>query len=1338
MIPFGLCASVIEHSAGFVVRPLGIEKGLSSNYVVDITQDRNGFMWFATEEGLNRFDGSRFYTYYKKSDGTGLSGNELNRLLADPHDPVIWIGTQRDGLNAYNYVTDRFTHYRHQANDPHSLITDDVTDIALARDGNLWISTYWDGIELLNKKTGRFTHFNRKTVRHLVSNQAWTVMDAGGDFIYVGHVQAGLSIINTRTHTARNFRHNSVQPGSLSDDNINCLYQDRNGHVWVGTDDGLDLFDPIKEEFIHIDSQGRLRRKVYAITEMADGQLYVGTEFGGIVIVNPSHSVAGGNHFPVTGQIAEGPLPTNLSGSTIRSLFQDRYHNIWVGFYGAGVNFISSQLPTIGQINYSIYKEDTHLTNKTVFGVATDRTGQLWLGTDGGGLNVFSPDKRRIAEYPTEAGTCVQAAYCDSRGTLWFGSYNQGARVKTSGGGFALVEGLPANADVREFHEDGRGRIWIATSAGIYVADIVTHRVTNYYSLNREQVRSISTDHIGRVWVGTFGNGLRVYSPSMKQLRSFSVSSRFPSNNVNHLLCDRQGRMWASTGNGIVLFPDRRSWQYKVYNQTHGLNNAHIRALAEDRKGNIWASTNKGISCLLKGDSTFVNYSYRDNLPMGNFNDASVAIQTDGTLVFGSTEGVAYFHPERLLSRREAPEVMITAAILPSNIDGKEDSIINLIGKQQLKLTYKENTFSLRFNIQNYALADRVEYAYMLRGTNDEWVDLHVNEVTLRDLPYGDYELLVKCRLRNQPWGSRYASIDLRITPPFWLSWPAKLLYALLAVAIVVALLRFYNRKIRLEYLYQSEKRSHEHEQELNQERLRFYTNITHELRTPLTLIMGPLADIAHDSQIPKEAKHKLAVIHGSAERLNNLINQLLEFRKTETENRRLCVSRGNIVSCVHETCLKYEELNRKDLVNIRFVQSDEPINIYFDKEVVTVVVDNLVSNAIKYTDRGEITITVERRHREQQNLVEITVADTGHGISAEALPHIFERFYQENGHYQASGTGIGLALVKKLVDLHHGTITVDSTPGQGSTFRVTLNADAVYPDSLHQEGDADREKEVLQPSVAIASEPETAGKELPIVVVVEDNKDIRDYIAESFATHYDVRTAENGRAGLALAFDVTPDIIISDIMMPVMDGNELCRRLKADVRTSHIPVILLTAKDAISAKEEGYEAGADSYLTKPFTSSLLEARVRNLLQQRRLLLQSVTRQSADSVEQKREQLRAALNEIDRQFYDKVNGFIEARISGDVDVNYLADNLNMSASTLYRKMRAITGVSTNEYIRQYKMHYAEKLLLEGKWSISEVSFMVGINSVPYFRKCFKDEFGMLPSEYIKKFMPSDQ
>lgn len=547
--------------------------------------------------------------------------------------------------------------------------------------------------------------------------------------------------------------------------------------------------------------------------------------------------------------------------------------------------------------------------------------------------------------------------------------------------------------------------------------------------------------------------------------------------------------------------------------------------------------------------------------------------------------------------------------------------------------------------------------------------------------------------------------------------------------------LRIYQRHLRLKFELKAEKVNHEKEQKLNEERLRFFTNITHELRTPLTLILGPLDDISHSSDITKAVKHKLAVIYQSAVRLNELITQILEFRKTETDNRQLRVVKANVVDAVHEVSLKYEELAQKPDVAIKFVAPENPIMMYIDKEVIAIILDNLVSNAIKYTDQGNIDISVERRRSGERHLVDITVSDTGHGISATALPHIFDRYYQENGPHQASGTGIGLSLVKKLVTLHHGEVKVESNLEQGTSFIVTLDENEIYPDALRGDENAsaklqgnDTASGVLNLEEAVLSVEN--GK--PLLLVVEDNREILDYVAESFIDEFDVLKAGDGRDGLALALNKVPDVIISDVMMPNMDGNAMCRALKKDIRTSHIPIILLTAKDSFEAKEKGYDSGADSYITKPFTHLLLRSRILNLLQQRRRDKMLIQESKETNLARKKEQLRESLNKVDQEFFDKLNKLIEENISGDVDVNLIASNLAVSTSTLYRKMKALTGISTNEYIRKYKMQYAEHLLLEGKYSISEISFMVGMNSVAYFRRCFKAEYGEIPSEYLKK------
>jgi len=1335
--------SALMFGQSYTVKQLSQENGLSNNFVVSIAQDKEGFLWFATEEGLNRFDGSHFVSYYKKEGlQRGMTGNELNCLLDDPVDSVLWIGTQRSGLNVYDYIHDTFQFYLHNPKDPRSLVTNDITNIQPAADGNLWITTYWQGVDYFNKKEKQFIHYNQQTVSGLVSNHIWSVADAGNGILYVGHVRDGFSILYLKERRAKNFRSNPLLANSLPGNDVHCVYKDKTGNIWVGTDKGLALFDPVKENFISLAKHnGTLSNSIFDIRQFDDNKLWVATEFGGITILDLSQRLFLLPQQVQLQYIKEGDDKYSLASSSVRCIYQDSYKNVWAGLWGGGVNFLSHDSSLFNLIGYSSLQSSfTSLNAKAVISACVDKSGKLWVGTDGGGINVFDKGKR-IHVYRKESGdiseNSIQASYCDSRGNLWFGLFNGGAYHydMRTGRFHQIFPTEKKSADVRSFFEDNNHQVWISTSEGIYKASLDDQRINNHYGLTNNLVRSIIQDSKGRIWVGTFGGGVGVYTAGFKFIKMFNTDKHFPSNTINQVYEDREKRVWVATGEGLVCFPSAKSWEYKLYGWNSGLNNVHTRAITEDKHGNIWVSTNKGISCLMRGQGLFSNYDHHDNVPMGSFASGCVTAQHDGTLYFGSINGICYFKPEQVLTKRVAPPVIITGIKIFGSLNNPAngETEVMLTSDKKIKLNYTQNNFSITFNVQNYALADQVEYAYMLEGLSDEWYTVNENKIAFRNIPFGKYRILIKARIRNQEWSKDIAARVIEITPPLWRTWWAEFFYLLVAVGVLIAVLRAYRRKVNLEYLYASEKTNHEHEQELNNERLRFFTNITHELRTPLTLILGPLEDLLRSNSLSTKEQHKISIIHQSALRLFNLINQILEFRKTETQNKKLCVSRGNIVTTVYEVGLKYKELNQKQQVNILIRVEQEDLSIYYDKEIVTIILDNLISNAVKYTEKGEITIDASQKQIDGVNYVEMKVSDTGYGISADALPHIFDRYYQEKGEHQASGTGIGLALVKSLVALHEGDIWAESTLNEGSSFYFRLSADNSYPGKLH----ADSQEKAASENEHLTDEQEgtiePTDNNNPILLVVEDNQDIRDYIADALKDQFDVKTAENGKQGLEQAFDCIPDIIVSDIMMPGMDGTVLCRKLKEDVRTSHIPIILLTAKDSLQDKEEGYQAGADSYLTKPFSASLLFSRIQNLLEQRKRLFERTSTVSVPNFDDKRTIITDALNKLDQEFIDKIDRLIEERLSSDkIDISYLAENLYMSNSTLYRKMKALTGLSTNEYTRKVKMKHAERLLLEGKYSISEIAFKIGMNSTGYFRQCFKEEFGMVPTDYLKK------
>lgn len=1334
-LPFTLPAQL------HTINQLGMKEGLSNNHVVSIAQDKKGFLWFATEEGLNKFDGIRFIPYYKEESTArqSITGNELNCLLDDPVDSILWIGTQRAGVNAYNYVNDTFTTYKHDEQDPSSLITDAITKIAAAADGNLWICTYWEGIDYFDKQTGKFTHYNTNTVPGLASNHIWSVADGGNGLLYIGHVHNGFSVLSIKDRKAKNFSHNPQNPHSLPGNEVTCVYKDKNGNIWVGTDKGLALFNPETENFILInDKMNNISHRIYDIRQLNDNKLWIAMEFGGIAILDLSQHLFLSTdliHFTI---IKEGDDENGLSNSSIRCLFQDSFNNVWAGSWGGGINFIRHEPLLFNTYNYTPFPSNGNsLTTKIASGICIDKSGNLWIGTDGGGINVFSKGKR-IAVYNSENGklnsNTVQAALCDSKGNLWFGLF-YGGIIHYNPHSKTFQQILPqdkAHSDVRSFFEDKESNIWVGTSEGIYLIDSEKKTIKEHYNRENNLVRCILKDTKGQIWVGFFGGGLGLYDAQLKDIKLFNVQNKFPSNTINAIYEDSRKRLWVATGEGLVCFPSLTDQAYKVYQRENGLANTHIHAIGEDKAGNIWVSTNKGISCFVHSKDTFYNYDHHDHLPMSSFSRGCVAYGQDGNFYFGSINGLCYFNPEQVLQERKSPPAFITNIEIadPINNTGNSQNTIALKGQNNVELNYKQNSFSITFNIQNYALVNQVEYAYMLKGLEDTWYTLpDPNKVTFRNLPPGRYQLQVKTRMRNQKWSDEVTSLNIHITPPLWLTWWAKTFYVLSALALLFYILYVYKKRLAVETLYKLEKQSHEQEQELNNERLRFYTNITHELRTPLTLILGPLEDIQKDNTLSTKDAQKISVIHQSAIRLLNLINQILEFRKTETQNKKLCVSRDNLATLIHEIGLKYKELNRKTDVDIRLELEDEHILMYFDKEVIQIVLDNLISNALKYTEKGNITVSLSRAQRAEVNYIDIRVSDTGHGIRPEALPHIFDRYYQEGGKHQASGTGIGLSLVKNLVTLHEGEISVESILNSGSAFCISLLADNTYPNALH--ADSQEQKQENKPETTAIQEPEIPDNSKPILLIVEDNPDICDYIAESFSDSFEVKTAANGKLGKESALKEIPDIIVSDIMMPVMDGNEMCRELKGDVRTSHIPIILLTAKDSLKDKEEGYQVGADSYLTKPFSASLLRSRIENLLQSRRKLAKHFSTNTA--INDKSTIITESLTKLDNEFIQKINQLIEERLSSDkIDISYLSDKMCMSSSTLYRKMKALTGLSTNEYVRKIRMKYAEQFLLEGKYNISEIAFKVGINNLFYFRQCFKEEFGAIPSEYVKR------
>ena len=1323
---------------------LGIEQGLSNNYVVSVTQDKRGFMWFATESGLNRFDGKQFRTYKKyTATGVSISGNELNRLYADPSENVIWIATQRNGLDRFDCNTETFSAFTHDDNNLKSIASDAITDIDSDPNGNLWLATYANGVDLFDKKTGEFVHFNRSTLPALASDMVWSVADDGQGNLYIGHVDEGLSILSLKDRRIKHYVHISGNPNSLPDNAVWDIFKDNQHRIWVGTASGLSLYNPEKEEFINFKNYRNIpdrlvSNKIFSITQTEDHKLWVGTENGGVCVLDIANGL-----FLSPEDIAYQNIDFNDNDSrtnfTVKSIFQDKFGNIWLGTYGRGIRFIGERSNPFHKEQYSDYLLNKNgLPANTVWGMCEDDDGNIWIGTDGGGIAVWHEGRCKTVytkENSPLSGDAILAAMKDSEGNLWFGTFLNGITIYDH----KTRQLKPFSKDIfdktgiRCFFEDNRKNVWIGTNGptGMYSYNLITKQIKNYTAETHHlpgdnQIRAVAQDAKGRLWVGSFGNGLAVLDSAFNPVSAFHKETGFYSNAISFIFKDSRQRMWIGTGEGLVCFPNIDNLSdFRIFTEKDGLQDSYIRAITEDREGNIWFGSNSGISKYDLTDSAFYNYDHTDGLPVGQFLDGSVINSSAGLLYFGSQNGVCFFKPEEVNNNTELPPVVITALECYSgNRETDYPATLN-----HVHLQYNRNTFTFRFGVMDYALSDQVEYAYLMKGISDEWYPVGKNnEVTFRNVPAGKYQFSVRAKLGNQrKWGKASESFAVVVSPPFWWSGWAKLFYFLILFSVAYFIISFYKSRLKLGNLLYLEKQNSLRQQELNNEKLQFFTNITHELRTPLTLIVGPLEDLSGDRSLSEKAHKKISLIHQNAMRLLDLINKILDFRKTETKNMPLKIAKGDLAKLVEEIGIKYEELNQNpDIKIITSVETSHNI-LYFDREVLEIILDNLISNALKYTEKGEIRLTLREISENETPYTEIEVSDTGCGIPPSEYEKIFDRYYQVKSENPAPGTGIGLSLVKNLAALHQGEISVSSEEGKGTTFRFRLQTNNIYPNIPHYAENEDKNTTIQETETNPDKPVEKGAKKL--MLIVEDNREILDYICDAFSDSFKILTAGNGKSGCEQAFEHIPDIVVSDIMMPEMSGIELCEILKKDIRTCHIPVILLTARTSLQDKTEGYASGADSYITKPFSASLLRSRVANLLESRK----NLATQLINSKIYKQAFLENSVNQLDNEFIEKITSIIREHSSSEnLDIEFIARQVAMSHSTLYRKIKAVTGLTINEFIRKIRLKQAEELLLTGKYTVSEIIYKVGFNDLAYFRKCFKDEFGGTPADYVKQ------
>lgn len=1250
-----------------VTEHLLINNGLSNNYITDIVQDGKSRIWVGTESGLYNYNGFEFQSY--NTANSGLNSNMINVLWYDSERNWLWIGTKGSSVCVMDIATNKIKTIGEGCQEANNIM-----HIAGTADNGVWLISQ---TSILCWKDETLKVVNNDTRQGFFR----CVFNEDNGHLLLGHYLGGVSQLNTKTQQLKRL---SLPTSHIYNETVNDFVKDHKGRIWMATDSGVWYFTP---ENSQLEKFEPLHTNNVTDIELIDGGEIWASSNGGVWIIDLSLWTA--TRIP---NLRDHGSPTH----NVRKIFQDNFGNVWFGSMGNGIDFFSHEMPQFSR-----------LCQQSIWGIYRDDDG-VWAGTTDR-LLCFR-DSTLVREIP------LRRKGWESCFALSINSDNQG-HLMVSYFGHLLQIDKQTNTIKEILHDDGRpvfsltfykdhdGTLWITTHEGICTykqGKLVKEEKLNS-ALARQSIHGIRRDKQGKLWVATYENGIYLFDSQKRLLQHLDKQSGFLSNSIQHLHVDPQEGIWLSTPDGMGYVPDTsKPEQYKAYGYQQGLNDSYIRAIQEDSDGNVWVSTNNGISLLRKSDKTFVNFNKYDGIPTNNFTGG--AIEYEGKMYFTSLDGLCYFDPQSLTVSRQLSGIQI-------------QNCENL----------SRNSFRIIFGLSDYAQSRQAEYQYMVKGRDADWTQLNENAITFRNLAPGRYTIAIRARLKGQQWEEGCETeTEVYIEPPLWQTWWAYLIYIILLAGLGWSYFNRYKHRLRLQSELELERKKNLDEQERNTERLQFFTNITHELRTPLTLILGPLEELNEDKTLPIRVKERIGIIHRSSEQLKNLITQLLEFRKTETHNRQLIVMRQDLRQTIQKVGQNFSELNTNTNLNYLINTGDEPQELYYDENVLMTILNNLMSNAVKYTPKGEIELSLTGNDRQAI----ITVRDTGYGIATDALPYIFDRYYQAKGAHQASGTGIGLALVKSLCTLHEAEINVNSRVGYGTIFTLTLLKENIYPKALHKENDEEK-LQADQPS----EEAIETDSHRPLVLVVEDNTEIRRYIASSLADDYQVIKASDGQKGCDKAYEHIPDLIITDIMMPVMDGTELCRRLKQDIRTSHIPIIMLTAKDTQANQQEGYEVGADSYLTKPFSISMLQSRIANLLEARQRLASYLASSQGDKHAAPPETSQHAypsVSQLDRQFLSDITKFIETNICDQsLTMAMVGESVHMSHSTLYRKIKALTGLSGNEFIRKVRLHHSLRLMLEEHRNVSEAAYESGFSSLPYFRTSFKEEFGMPPTEYLK-------
>lgn len=1332
-----LLSSWMVVAQSYQFKHLEVSDGLSNNSVNTICKDRDGFMWFGTTTGLNRYDGYTFKIYqHAENDPGSLPDNYITDIVEMP-DGRFWVNTGR-GYVLFDkeqdcFITDvtGFMKNLESGGVPEQVFVD--------REGNTCLSVAGEGCYRY-KEGGKRLFFSY--VEHSLPEHGVTQIAECSDGLLLIY-NTGLLVCLDRATLAIKWKSDEIKKYIPAGKTIEfSLFVDRDNCIWAYSLMGIWAYDCGTKSW-RTDLTGIWSSRpdviIHAVAQDIEGRIWVGKDYDGIDVLEKETG-------KVTSLVAHDDNGRSLPHNTIYDLYADRDGIMWVGTYKKGVSYYSE----------SIFKFNMYEWGDITCIEQADEN-RLWLGTNDHGILLWNRSTGKAEPFWRDAEgqlpNPVVSMLKSKDGKLWVGTFNgglycmDGSRVRSykEGAGNAL-----ASNNVWALVEDDKGRIWIASlGGGLQCLEPLSGTFETYTSNNsallENNVTSLCWVDNNTLFFGTANQGVGMMdmrTREIKKIQGQSGNVKLSNDAVNHVYKDSRGLVWIATREGLNVYDTRRHLFLDLSPVAEAKGN-FIAAITEDQERNMWVSTSRKVIRVTvasdgKGSYLFDSRAYNseDGLQNCDFNQRSIKTLHNGIIAIGGLYGVNVFAPDHIRYNKMLPNVMFTglslfdeAVKVGQSYGGRVLIEKELNDVENVEFDYKQNIFSVSFASDNYNLPEKTQYMYKLEGFNNDWLTLPlgVHNVTFTNLAPGKYVLRVKAINSDGYVGIKEATLGIVVNPPFWMSWWAYLLYAVgLVVVLFLARYRMLKREREKFHLQQIENEVAKNE-EINNMKFRFFTNVSHELRTPLTLIISPLEGMLKETTDELQST-RLQLMYRNAQRLLHLVNQLLDFRKGEMSTHQLSLSEGDIISYVHSVCNSFLLMADKKHIQFSFFSGIDTFSMAFDADKVGKIVMNLLSNAFKFTpEGGRVTVMIEHVAG-TPDILEIKIADTGIGISDVDKEHIFERFYQADhkGVEETTGNGIGLSLVRDFVTLHEGEVKVFDNIGMGSVFVIQFPVKHVetqvqLPEETGMPVGDEEDKEMKE-----EAREETERKNFPLLLIVDDNEDFRIFMRYSLELQYRVKLAVNGKEAWEMMQEELPDLVISDVMMPQMDGNELCRLIKQDKRTAHIPVILLTARQNTEAKLEGLQTGADDYVTKPFNMTILVLRIRKLIELSRY--HRVTQGMIDPAPSE-----IVITSLDEKLIEKAIKYVEDNMSRtELSVEELSRELGMSRVHLYKKLLQITGKTPIEFIRVIRLKRAAQLLRESQLHVSEVAFEVGFNNPKYFSRYFKDEFGVLPSVYQEK------